>query len=139
MSTLPKNMLNIEKIAPVTESPYSQHNNHPKPQTRAVVHIGAYETGTPSIQSLADVLKNELRKDGYEIPRVLLNETIQGFITSNNQAHFASCFLSPEKADDTVYPCVLELLISRFEIAEQGKNLLVTAEAFDKMYLKNVF
>ena len=46
MSTLPKNTPNIEKIVPITESPQSQHNNHPKPQTRAVVHIGVYETAS---------------------------------------------------------------------------------------------
>ena len=104
--------------------------------TRAVVHMGVHKTGTTTIQRTTAQYKNQLQMDGYEMPWSFLREnggptnlTYQ-FRVPHNQMNFARCFILDEHIP---FKCIPGLLHYGSEIAEQKKNLLVSAEWFSNI------
>ena len=123
----------IEESDIITQSRQDFHE-----RSRAVIHMGVHKTGTSSIQKTTETFKEELREDGYEMPwAVNMNrwegESSQTMHMFGNQANFASCFLPQHLRNTKGIPCVSDLLLSGIEIANQGKNLLVSAETFDNI------
>lgn len=97
-----------------------------------------HKTGTSSIQKTTETFEDELREDGYEMPWVVSmnhwgGERSQMMKLFGNQVHFASCFLPQHVHNAGGFPCVSDLLLLGLEIANQGENLLVSAETFDRI------
>jgi len=101
-------------------------------QSRAVVHMGVYKTGSTTIQRLSAQLVEYLTKDEYEMPWALLSTAEQQKLLNMtaSQVHFATCFIAPQSGPRLAYPCVPELLLSGLEVAKRNRNLFVSAETF---------
>ena len=110
-------------------------------KTRAVIHMGIPKTGTTSIQKDASILREELKKDGYEIPWVVKQESnmtrrdspilLPGQkITEESSVNFATCFTPTTERQRMNLPCDPDLLLKGIEIAQRGMNLYVSSEIF---------
>ena len=71
-------------------------------KTRAVVHMGIHKTGTSTIQSYSELLQHELKLDGYENVKDMMQKVKRGdgeksretFHWMVENGRFASCFTS---------------------------------------------
>jgi hypothetical protein len=93
--------------------------------------MGPHKTGTTTVQLLTGQFMQELNEDGYHMPFEWSYDH-----RKKNGVQFAACFVHPfdnfEKEEFTRLPCAVELLLGGLKIGQQRKNLLVSAEAFDK-------
>lgn len=112
-------------------------------KTRAVIHMGPHKTASTTIQFFSRKFKDHLQLDGYEMPWNAMettgfreNEKIaQGPLGSLwvNQAHFASCFISPNNSERQVHWCDPDLLLHGLDIAQKKRNIFISAETFDEI------
>jgi len=112
-------------------------------KTHAVIHMGIHKTGSTTIQVRSEKLKEQLKKDGYEMPWVLF-ENLWGaeyskiqkkrkLVIWSNQVRFATCFRLPNEKERQKYPCESDLLLAGLEIAERKSNIFITSEVFDRL------
>jgi len=120
-------------LAPVNTTAVTTTSIKKQNVTRAVLHMGMYKTGTTTIQSYTNSLRENLRNDGYEMPWSWGIDHHDGKSVRKGlaeiQSDFARCFLK-ERAHKMFGLCRPDLVEYGREIAREGKNLLVSAENF---------
>jgi hypothetical protein len=104
-------------------------------KTRAVVHMGIHKTGPSTIQSYSVLLQHELKLDGYENVKDMMQKVKRGdgekpretFHWMVENGRFASCFTS-ERRTLHLPNCDPQILLNGLQLAERQISLFISFE-----------